>query len=170
MYKRQDLKERGVKLGADIPYCIQKGTALSEGIGEILSPLPAAPSCHVLIAKPAFHVSTKFVYSNLVLDETTEHPDIDTMIECIRKRDLQGLCNNMANILETVTIPAHPDIALIKQTMMENGAMGALMSGSGPTVFGIFDDKNKMKAAARVLRSSHLAKTVFATEVFNRKD
>ena len=162
----EDLKERGVKLGADIPYCIQKGTALSEGIGEILSPLPPAPSCHVLIAKPAFHVSTKFVYSNLVLDETTEHPDIDTMIECIRKRDLQGLCNNMANILETVTIPAHPDIALIKQTMMENGAMGALMSGSGPTVFGIYDSEKEAMRAKEICRALPCRCFVYVTDLY----
>ena len=111
-------------------------------------------------------MSTKFVYSNLVLDETTKHPDIDTMIECIRKRDLQGLCNNMANILETVTIPAHPDIALIKQTMMENGAMGALMSGSGPTVFGIYDSEKEAMCAKEICRALPCRCFVYVTDLY----
>ncbi len=162
----QELMDHGVTLGADIPYCIMKGTALSEGIGEILSPLPKAPDCHVLIAKPAFHVSTKFVYTNLRLDETTEHPDIDRMIACMKENDLQGLCNNMANILETVTIPEHPEIAHIKQTMLDNGALGSLMSGSGPTVFGIFDDLDKAKAAKEVCRQLPYRCFVFVTDFY----
>lgn len=162
----RQLMERGVTLGADIPYCIMKGTALSEGIGEILSPLPDAPDCYVLIAKPGFHVSTKFVYTNLKLGEQTVHPDIDHMINCIRKNDLQDLCDSMANILETVTIPEHPEIADIKKTMLEQGALGALMSGSGPTVFGIFDDLNKAKAAKEKCRKLPYRCFVFVTDFY----
>lgn len=162
----QELMKRGVTLGADIPYCIMKGTALSEGIGEILSPLPETPDCYVLIAKPGFHVSTKFVYSNLKLDENTKHPDIDKMIDCIREKDLYGLCSNMANILETVTIPEHPEIADIKNTMLENGAVGSLMSGSGPTVFGIFDDLDKAKAAKEICRKLPYHCFVFVTDLY----
>ena len=162
----QQLMERGITLGADIPYCIMKGTALSEGIGEILSPLPEAPDCYVLIAKPGFHVSTKFVYSNLKLDEQTDHPDIDHMIECIRKNDLRDLCSSMANILETVTIPEHPEIADIKKTMLEQGALGSLMSGSGPTVFGIFDDLEKAKAAKEKCRKLPYRCFVFVTDLY----
>lgn len=162
----QELMNRGVTLGADIPYCIMKGTALSEGIGEILSPLPKAPDCHVLIAKPSFHVSTKFVYTNLKLDSDTKHPDIDRMIDCIRQDDLQGLCRNMENILETVTIPAHPEIAHIKQTMLDHGALGSLMSGSGPTVFGIFDDPERAMAAKEVCRQLPYHCFVFVTDFY----
>ncbi|MCH5251514.1 MAG: 4-(cytidine 5'-diphospho)-2-C-methyl-D-erythritol kinase [Lachnospiraceae bacterium] len=144
--KRQ-LMKRGLRLGADIPYCILKGTALAEGIGEKLSTIPQTPDCYILIAKPGIHVSTKFVYTNLVLDENTPHPDIDSMIAAMKKRDLKELCDNMGNVLETVTIPAHPEIAEIKKCMLENGAMGSLMSGSGPSVFGVFDDLDKAKAA-----------------------
>ncbi len=162
----EELMKRGVTLGADIPYCIMKGTALSEGIGEILSPLPNAPDCYVLIAKPGFHVSTKFVYSNLKLDETTKHPDIDHMIGCIRKNDLYGLCSSMANILETVTIPEHPEIENIKNTMLENGAIGSLMSGSGPTVFGIFDDLDKAKSAKEKCRELPYRCFVFVTDFY----
>ncbi len=162
----QQLMERGVTLGADIPYCMMKGTALSEGIGEILSPLPEAPDCYVLIAKPGFHVSTKFVYSNLKLDEQTDHPDIDHMIECIQENNLRDLCDSMANILETVTIPEHPEIADIKKTMLEQGALGSLMSGSGPTVFGIFDDPNKAKAAKEKCKKLPYRCFVFVTDFY----
>lgn len=162
----KQLMERGVRLGADIPYCIMKGTALSEGIGEILSPLPKAPDCYVLIAKPNFHVSTKFVYTNLNLNDQTVHPDIDQMIEYIRSKDLQGLCDHMANILETVTIPAHPEIAEIKKTMLANGALGSLMSGSGPTVFGIFDDLDMAKAAKEKCRQLPYRCFVYVTDLY----
>lgn len=162
----QELMKRGVTLGADIPYCIMKGTALSEGIGEILTPLPKAPDCYVLIAKPGFHVSTKFVYTNLKLDDTTVHPDIDTMLSCIRNNDLYGMCSHMANILETVTIPEHPEIEEIKKTMLENGAITSLMSGSGPTVFGIFDDPEKAKAAKEKCRALPYRCFVFVTDLY----
>lgn len=160
------LMKRGVRLGADIPYCILKGTALSEGIGEVLSPISKAPDCYILIAKPAFHVSTKFVYTNLELNEHTEHPDIDKMIECIRNKDLYALCDNMANILETVTIPAHPEIEVIKKTMIENGAIGSLMSGSGPTVFGVFDDLEQAKIAKEKCRELPYHCFVFVTDLY----
>ncbi len=163
---KRSLMKRGVTLGADIPYCILKGTALSEGIGEKLSTIPETPDCYVLIAKPSFHVSTKFVYTNLVLDEHTEHPDIDGMIQSMKNNDLTGLCNQMANILETVTIPAHPEIADIKKCMMENGALGSLMSGSGPTVFGIFDDLDKAVSAKEKCRSLPYKCFVFVTDLY----
>lgn len=163
---KRSLMKRGVTLGADIPYCILKGTALSEGIGEKLSAIPETPDCYVLIAKPSFHVSTKFVYTNLVLDEHTEHPDIDGMIQSMKNNDLTGLCNQMANILETVTIPAHPEISDIKRCMMENGALGSLMSGSGPTVFGIFDDLDKAASAKEKCRSLPYKCFVFVTDLY----
>lgn len=160
------IMERAVKLGADVPYCVQKGTALSEGIGEILTPLPQAPDCHVLIAKPNFHISTKYVYSHLKLDETTTHPDIDAMVTCIKNNDLYGMCENMENILETVTIPKHPEIEDIKNTMLENGAIGSLMSGSGPTVFGIFDDLDKAKLAKEKCKQLPYRCFVFVTDFY----
>jgi len=163
---KQKLMERGVTLGADIPYCIMKGTALSQGIGEKLSPLPKMPDCHVLICKPGIHVSTKFVYTNLVLDQDTVHPDIDYMIDCIRRGDLLDLCNNLGNVLETVTIPAHPEIATIKETMMAEGALGSLMSGSGPTVFGLFDDIEKAKHAKEVCKNLPFKCFAFVTDLY----
>lgn len=163
--KRQ-LMRRGVRLGADIPYCVLKGTALSEGIGEKLSTIPKTPDCYILIAKPGIHVSTQFVYSNLVLDENTVHPDIDKMIAAMKKRDLKELCQHIGNVLETVTIPAHPQIAAIKSCMMENGALGSLMSGSGPTVFGIFDDKEKAYYAKEKCRELPYKCFVFVTDLY----
>lgn len=163
--KRQ-LMKRGITLGADIPYCILKGTALSEGIGEKLSTIPRTPDCFILIAKPGIHVSTRFVYSNLVLDENTPHPDIDRMIGAMKRRNLEELCLHLGNILETVTIPAHPEIASIKKCMMENGALGSLMSGSGPTVFGIYDDLDKAKAAKEKCRELPFKCFVFVTDLY----
>lgn len=163
---KRNLMKRGVKLGADIPYCVLKGTALSEGIGEKLSTIPAMPDCHILIAKPGIHVSTKFVYENLVLDENTVHPDIDRMIAAMKKRDLGELCEHIGNVLETVTIPAHPQIAAIKECMMEHGALGSLMSGSGPTVFGIFDDPEKAAFAKEKCRELPYKCFVFVTDLY----
>ena len=165
---KEDLMTRGVKLGADVPYCIMRGTALAEGIGEKLSALPPMVKCPVLIAKPQIGVSTKFVYENLKLDKDTVHPDIDGLIGAIRAKNLEQIAGHMGNVLETVTIPNYPVIAEIKDHMMEHGAVHAMMSGSGPTVFGIFDNRDKMAAAARSLRKSGLAKTVFATDIYNR--
>lgn len=164
---RDELMERGVKIGADVPYCVMRGTALAEGIGEKLTPLPFAPDAYVLIAKPGIHVSTKFVYGNLKADQIQNHPDIDGQIEAIRQGDLRKMAELAGNVLEEVTIPAYPVIEKIKDVMKKCGALNAMMSGSGPTVFGLFDDKRTAEQACEALRSSHLAKTVFLTTVFN---
>lgn len=136
----KQLMERGVTLGADVPYCILGGTALSEGIGEILTPVTPMPACHVLIAKPSMHVSTKSVYENLNLPAIKKHPDIDGMRKALAQHNLNGITQRLENVLESVTINLHPAIGELKQIMIENGAMGALMSGSGPTVFGIYSN------------------------------
>ena len=123
----------GAKIGADVPYCIMRGTALAEGIGEILTPLPPMPACFVLVAKPGISVSTKFVYENLHANDLKpeQHPDVDRMIEAMKEKNLDLLCERMGNVLETVTIPAYPVIQEIKEHMMACGAAGAMMSGSG---------------------------------------
>lgn len=163
---KKQLMKRSITLGADIPYCIRKGTALSEGIGEKLSTIPKLPDCYILIAKPNIHVSTKSVYTNLVLNENTQHPDIDRMIESMKNRDLYDLCAHMGNLLETVTIPMHPEIAHIKQCMMDHGAIGSLMSGSGPTVFGIYDDLDKAKYAKKKCHELPYNCFVFVTDLY----
>jgi len=167
--KRQELMDIGVKIGADVPYCLMRGTALAEGIGEKLTSLPPAPKCPVLIAKPAVGVSTKFVYENLKLDENTVHPNIDAQLEALKKGDLQALADHMGNLLETVTIPEYPIIDDIKRCMMKNGAVNSMMSGSGPTVFGLFDDEKTAEAAYEAMQASGLAKQVYLTSIYNNR-
>ncbi len=168
---RQELMERGVKLGADVPYCVQRGTALAEGIGERLSVLPSMPKCTILIAKPGISVSTKFVYENLHANDLKpeQHPDVDSMIEAMKEKNLDLLCERMGNVLETVTIPAYPVIQEIKEHMMACGAAGAMMSGSGPTVFGIFHSPVQAKAAMKDLKVNGLAKQLYLTTPYNVK-
>lgn len=155
--------ELGVKIGADVPYCILGGTALAEGIGEKLTPLPDAPGTVVLLAKPDISVSTKEVYQNLHVEELRVHPDIDGMTKAIIRRDLQGILERMDNVLEYVTISRYPVIDEIKNFMKEQGALRALMSGSGPTVFGIFEKQEQAAAAYLKLKESGLAKDLVVT-------
>ena len=171
---KKELMRRGVKLGADIPYCILRGTALSEGIGEILTELPPPPQCHVVLAKPQISVSTKAVYEKLRVDALgpEAHPDIDGMAAAIRAGSLDGVTARLGNVLETVTIPDHPEIGAIKRIMLEHGAEGALMSGSGPTVFGIFKDREEADAVCGILRETdngRLTRQVYLTRFFNKK-
>ncbi len=161
---REELMERGVKIGADVPYCILRGTALAEGIGEKLTPLPAPPACKVLLAKTRIHASTAKVYQGLKLDDKMIHPDIDAQIKALHERDLDGLCNAMGNVLETVTIAMFPEIAQIKKIMMDNGAKGSLMSGSGPTVFGLFETDEAAEAASEALRCAYPEIQTFVTD------
>ena len=168
----EQLMDRGVKIGADVPYCVMRGTALSEGIGEILTPLPVPPQCQVLIAKPGISVSTKFVYENLHANELRpeQHPDIDGMMEAIKQKDLYGIADRFGNVLENVTIPAYPVIQEIKDLMLEPGAIGALMSGSGPTVFGLFTNPKAAAKAHEEMRfgaGAELAKQVYLTNFYN---
>lgn len=162
-YTAQDLRELGVKLGADIPYCIAGGTMLSEGIGEILTPLASPPACHLVVAKPAVDVSTAFVYGNLKADSLPFHPDIDGMAEALARGDCKGITDRMGNVLETVTEKACPVIARLKGQMRELGAENALMSGSGPTVFGICKERETAERIAEAIRKEEPACTVFVT-------
>lgn len=161
----KDLMDRAVNIGADVSYCIMRGTALAEGIGEKLTRIAQVPDCYVLIGKPGIGVSTKTAYESLQLDKIQSHPDIDGMIRDIENGNLLAMTDKMGNVFESGIIGKYPVIGEIKDLMEANGALKAMMSGSGPTVFGIFDDREKMEAAAAVLRQSNLAKTVFATEV-----
>ena len=162
---QKDLMERGVKLGADVPYCIMRGTVLAEGIGEELKRLPAMPKCTVLIAKPPISVSTKTVYEALDSKEITEHPDIDGIIKGLELGNLKMIADSMGNVLEKVTVPMHPEIEEIKQEMKEAGALGAMMSGSGPTVFGLFESRAAARAAQRNIREKELTRQVYVTNI-----
>ncbi len=163
----KDLMDRGVKLGADVPYCIMRGTVLAEGIGEKLSPLPPLPKCYILIAKPPISVSTKMVYEKLDSCEIKEHPDIDGILDGLKAQDLKKVASSMGNVLEKVTIEAYPVIARIKECMLESGALGSMMSGSGPTVFGIFEDRKTAKEAFSKVKAQNLAKQVYLANVHN---
>lgn len=163
----KELSELGLKLGADVPYCLMGGTALAEGIGEVLTPLPAPPKAKVLIVKPMVSVSTKEVYTSLDLNEDTIHPDIDACIDAIKTGSLKTLCGHLGNVLEDVTVKLHPCIADIKKQMLLSGADGALMSGSGPSVFGLFGDEKKAENAYNLFKSmSEYADNTFLCDFY----
>ena len=166
---QEELMERGVSLGADVPYCVMRGTVLAEGIGEILTPLPPLPKCYVLIAKPGISVSTKQVYEKLDSKEIEEHPDIDGILDGLEHGNLRKIANSMGNVLEKVTIADYPIIEDIKRTMKEAGALNAMMSGSGPTVFGLFEDKKAAMEARTTIKKMNIAKQVYLANVHNTR-
>ena len=141
----------------------------------MLTKLPPVPQCQVLVAKPGINVSTKFVYENLHANDLSPdaHPDIDGMIQAIRNQDFMGIAGRLGNVLETVTIKEYPVIQEIKDKMLEYGAIGSLMSGSGPTVFGLFTNPKAAQEAYEELRfgkSAELAKQVYLTNFYNQKE
>ena len=166
----EELEKHAVKIGADVPYCIQGGTVLSEGIGEILTKLPNAPQCILLIAKPDIMVSTKYVYENLNLPELKSHPDIDAMVEAIQKSDAQSMIEPMDNVLATVTEEKYQIIKEIKQSMIRNGAIKAMMSGSGPTVFGIFENMVQAATAFDAIKEKSMAREIFISKFVNPQE
>ena len=166
----QELMQLGVTLGADVPYCIMQGTALAEGIGEKLTALPAPPPCKIVLAKPGIHVSTKFVYGNLKVDQIQTHPAIDRQIEALQKGDLQQLAANMGNVLEQVTVGEYPQITQIKEQMLAGGATGAMMSGSGPTVFGLFEDERLAEQVYKTLRADAQLRQVFLADWYPKAE
>lgn len=161
----EELQKLGVTLGADVPYCIQLGTALSEGIGEILTPLASAPALYCVLVKPETAVSTKYVYEHLNL-QNADHPDINAALAAIEIGSIRMLCDNLENILEPVARTLCPEIAEIETKMTELGALGTCMSGSGPTVFGLFSDGNAAIAAAEYFREYGYPDHSFVTKFF----
>ena len=163
----EGLKERGVTLGADVPYCIMRGTVLAEGIGEILTPLPPLPKCYVLIAKPPLSASTRTVYEKIDREGIKSHPDIDGILAGLQEGDLQQVAGSMGNVLEQVMLEEHPVLQRIKDVMIGSGALNAMMSGSGPTVFGIFTSRGRARAAAARLKRQTTVKQAYVTNVHN---
>ena len=163
----QELMDIGVEIGADVPYCVMRGTALAEGIGEKLTPLDPLPRTWILIAKPPINVSTKLVYESLDMNGVDKHPDIDGLLDAIKRKDIHGVCGCMGNVLENVTVPLYPVINSIKNDMLEHGAINAMMSGSGPTVFGIFPDEKTTLECQAYLKRKGEARQVYITESFN---
>lgn len=165
--KRWELQKLALTLGSDIPYCIQRGTALAEGVGEILTPIKSdCPVCYVVLAKLPVSMSTAVVYGGLQLDDIEKHPNAKKMIAAMEAGDIAEMGRNLGNVLESVSIPMQPKIAKIKEEMIALGAEGALMSGSGPTVFGLFQDEAVAKRAAAKIRRKFGLKEVFATRMY----
>ena len=152
----EELEKRAVKLGVDIPFCLHKGCYLSEGIGEKLCKLSPLPPCTILLVKPAFSLSTKLIYENLHLENirAKEHPDVDGMVEGLKRGSLKEICALGGNLLEKVSISLRPEIQELKNRFLKEGALLSLMSGSGPTVFAIFQREERAKAE-KILQSLH---------------
>ena len=164
---KKELCEMAVSLGADIPYCIMGGTVLAEGIGEELTPIKDMPDCHIVIAKPGIDVSTAWVYKELDNKEITEHPDIDGIKAAIEEGNLTKMCALIGNVLEDVTSEKYEVVGRIEEVLRNEGAIGAFMTGSGPTVFGIFDSREAAEAGYKAVVESKLAPEVFVSASIN---
>ena len=151
----EELMELGLKLGADIPYCIHGGTALCEGIGEIITPIKPFRDKIVVLVKPAFGVSTKEVYKNFNLEKVKQHPKTAEIINAIENDDLNFVASNMKNLLENVTLRKHKILIKIKEEMNACGAINSMMSGSGPTVFAFFDDMLKAQRCFEKMKKKY---------------
>lgn len=151
--EQDELMDLGRTIGADVPYCIMGGTALAEGIGEKLTSLPLLSNVPILIVKPKVGISTAWVYKNLDLNKISSRPDTEALINAIKNKDIKFIANNMRNVLESVTVKKQPVIDKIKRTLLNKGALGSMMSGSGPSVFGIFDDKEKAESVYKEMNN-----------------
>lgn len=162
-----ELAKLGAEIGSDVSFCVYGGTALATGRGEQIKHLPAPPNCWVVLAKPTIGVSTGEVYKRLKIDRL-KHPDTKAMIEAIHEDDYEKMCASMGNVLETVTLKAHPEVALIKEQMKRFGADAVLMSGSGPTVFGLVQHDSRMKRVYNCLRG--FCDQVYAVRILGETD
>jgi len=161
------LMERGLKLGADVPYCILRGTARATGIGEEIKRIKKLPQCNILMAKPKVNISTGDIYKELDAIDIEKHPDVDQLIKYIENGDVKGMAENMGNVLELVTIPKCPVINDYKEIMKKHNAAGTMMSGSGPTVFGIFEGREDAFDAKREIRSLNNCSVAYVTDLYD---
>lgn len=160
-----ELEKLGADLGSDVPFCLHGGTMLASGRGEKLLPLPELPNCYIILAKLPIHVSTAWVYGHYRADRIVEHPDLEAMKESLKNKDLAAIAAKLGNVLESVTIPAYPGIAKLKQSMREDGALNSLMSGSGPTVFGLVKGRDHAEHIALQLKKHSSAQVFIAKSV-----
>jgi len=158
-----ELQQLGAELGSDVPYCVAGGTAISRGRGEILEPIPSLPKCWVILAKPPINVSTAAIYEQLNIDKIDNHPSVQKMKEAITKKDYEQICRSLGNVLENVTLSLYPEVGRIKKSMIKLGADGVLMSGSGPTVFGLVRRESKLIRIYNGLRG--FCKEVYAVRL-----
>ena len=147
----EQLQQIGEEIGSDVPFCVTGKTALAKGRGERLSSLPSPPPCWVVLAKPNIGVSTKDVYGKVDVN-AMEHPDTESMVKALKRKDFQLLCNQLGNVLEPITIEMHREVGQIKTFMKKQGLEGVLMSGSGPTVYGLTEQLTKAERAVNGLR------------------
>ncbi len=162
---QEQLMELAVKLGADVSFCLSGGTALAEGIGEKLRPLPKAPGFGVILVKPSFGVSTAEVYRGLDLNNLGPRPDTRGMMTALAQGDLEKVADGLVNVLESVTLKLYPQLKEIKQELIRAGCRGALMSGSGPTIFGLTGD---VQTAAEIAgKINHLEGRVIVTKMMS---
>ena len=164
----QELCLRGLKLGADVPYCIQGGTMHATGIGEQLERITAMPDCFVVVVKPKASASTKVVYQKFDELDQVVHPDMAQLLLQMEEKNLKGIAEAMGNVLEQVTIPMIPEIAVIKEVLLKNGALNAMMSGSGPTVFGLYTDRVQAEKAVALLTDRKEIQKVCVTKFWNK--
>ena len=165
---KEELMKIGAEFGADIPYCILGGTALAEGIGEKLTILPSLPEIIILICKPHAHISTEYVYKNLDLKKIISRPDTELLISAIKNKDIGKIAKNMVNVLESVTVEEKPEIRELKNILIKNGALGAMMSGTGTSMFGIFENRFQALKTSKQLRK--FSKEIFITKTFSEKE
>lgn len=159
----EELAKLGAEIGSDVPFCVYAGTALARGRGEILTPLPPPPPCWVVLAKPGHGVSTADVFGRLRVDQIKEHPRTEAMIAAILNQDYEEINKNLGNVLEPVTMEMHPEVRKIKEKMLQFGADGVLMSGSGPTVFGLVKKEARAKRLVNGLKG--FCQQVFAVRM-----
>ena len=162
-----ELAEIGSEIGSDVAFCVHGGTAIARGRGEKIEHLPSPPSSWVILAKPTIGVSTADVYRNLKVDEVC-HPNIPSMVQAIYEHDYDGMCNNMGNVLESVTLAMYPEVRMIKEQMSRFGADAVLMSGSGPTVFGLVEHDSRMQRVYNGLRG--FCDNVFAVRLLGNRN
>lgn len=150
------LAKIGERAGSDVPFCVLGGTALAEGRGEQLVPLPSLPSCHIVICKPPFSISTPQLFGRVNVRKIVRRPDTAGVIAALEAGDLPGVARRMYNVFEDVLEPRRAaEICAIKAALIDRGALGASMSGSGPSVFGLFDREDAARDACALLRESY---------------
>lgn len=155
-FTREELARVGEQVGSDVPYCVLGGTALARGRGEILTPLPSLPPCHIVLCKPAFSISTPALFRAWDKKKRRLRPDTNGMLEALAQGDLVGVGRRMFNVFEGVLNPQQRrEIESIKNALIQAGALGAAMSGSGPTVLGLFDREDLAGEAVRQLRKTY---------------
>jgi len=160
---QEELLALGAELGSDVPFCVSGGTALATGRGEVLTPIPNPPQCWVIVAKPPINVSTAEVYGRLRSEQIQHHPSAQRMVEALQQGSFQQMCQSLGNVLEEVTLKLHPEVQQLKDGMLKLGADGALMSGSGPTVFGLVSKESKVARIYNGLRG--FCKEVYAVRL-----